>query len=351
MIDAGEAVRKVALATARLSGMSRLLGRYVGGIGAIMMLHRVSREGRKPLGINRHLTISPDFLDAVLGEMRRLGYAFVSIDEAVEAIVRPGRGRFAAFTADDAYRDNLSDALPVLESHGAPIAIYVAPGLTEGRVALWWDVLEDIVTMRDGFYLPTPRGPVAIDCSTPAAKVEANRLVHDYLTNEVPEEQQLGVLSEIAASSGLDPAEVGRDALMDWDELRAIAVHPLVTIGAHTVHHYNLRRLPEDCALREMADAAKLIELELGFRPRHMAYPYGYRTAVGPREVRLAREAGFTSAVTTRHGVLQRGHAGHLHALPRLSVNGRYQKLAHLRTMLSGVTTPMANAGRRLVTV
>ena len=82
-----------------------------------------------------------------------------------------------------------------------------------------------------------------------------------------------------------------------------------------------------------------------------MAYPYGYASAVGPREVALAKEAGYVSAVTTRHGVLQQGHANHLTALPRISVNGRYQRLGHLKTMLSGITTPLANAGKVLVTV
>ena len=40
-----------------------------------------------------------------------------------------------------------------------------------------------------------------------------------------------------------------------------------------------------------------------------------------------------------------------MHALPRISVNGRYQSVAYLRTMLTGITTPIANRGKRLVTV
>ena len=67
--------------------------------------------------------------------------------------------------------------------------------------------------------------------------------------------------------------------------------------------------------------------------------------------VRLADEAGFSSAVTTRHGLLQPGHCAHRHALPRISLNGRYQDVGTVRTMLSGITTPMANGGRVLVTV
>jgi peptidoglycan/xylan/chitin deacetylase (PgdA/CDA1 family) len=138
---------------------------------------------------------------------------------------------------------------------------------------------------------------------------------------------------------------------MNWDEIRGIAAHPLVSIGAHTVNHYNLKRLPEERARREMTDVVTLLRSELGEAPRHMAYPYGYASAVGCREVKLAEEAGYVTAVTTRHGVLRAEHARHLLALPRISVNGRYQRVAHIRTMLSGITTPLANRGKMLVTV
>jgi peptidoglycan/xylan/chitin deacetylase (PgdA/CDA1 family) len=82
-----------------------------------------------------------------------------------------------------------------------------------------------------------------------------------------------------------------------------------------------------------------------------MAFPYGFPSAVGQREVELAEKAGFASAVTTRHGLIRSEHARHLRALPRISLNGRYQDVGYVRTMLSGVTTPLANSGRRLVTV
>ena len=352
MIDAGEAIRKLALNVARFTGIAPLARPLVGGIGAILMLHRVTASPERPRGVNRHLNIAPSFLDAVIADMKRCGYAFVSMDEAVERIKRGGAdGRFAAITADDAYRDNLTEALPVLERHGAPISIYVAPALINGTADLWWDVIEDVVNARGIIHLATKDGRVAIDCSTPAKKFEANSRLHDYLTLDVREEDQRAVLHDLAHASGVDPDAPRRKTLMTWDEIRQVAAHPLVTIGAHTVNHYNLKRLCEDKARSELRDVQRILEIELGERPRHLAYPYGYASAVGGREVQLACDEGYVSAVTTRHGVLHAGHAEHLHALPRISVNGRYQRVAHIRTMLSGVTTPLANAGRMVVTV
>jgi peptidoglycan/xylan/chitin deacetylase (PgdA/CDA1 family) len=351
MIDGGEAIRKLALNVVRYTGLAPLAKPFVGGIGAILMLHRVTATPEKPDSVNRHLNIAPEFLDAVIADMKAHGHAFVTLDEAIERIKAGGKGgQFAAITADDAYRDNMTEALPVLEKHGAPVTIYVAPGLINGAADLWWEVAEDIVSARDRLILTTPNGPVTIDCSTPGKKLQAFARLHDYLTLEVREEDQRAVLRELARSNGI---ELGarQSALMNWDEIRAMAGHPLVTIGAHTVNHRNLKRLSEADARHEVDDVRRILQAELGEAPRHFAYPYGYASAVGDREVGFARDAGYASAVTTRHGVLRAEHAGFLQALPRISVNGRYQSVGHIRTMLSGVTTPLANAGKMVVTI
>ena len=46
----------------------------------------------------------------------------------------------------------------MLEKHGAPFTIYVAPALIDGTADLWWDVIEDIVNARDRLTLATPKG-------------------------------------------------------------------------------------------------------------------------------------------------------------------------------------------------
>ncbi len=352
MIDGGEAIRKLALNVARYSGLAPLVKPFIGGIGAILMLHRVTAAPEKPDGINRHLNIAPEFMDAVIAEKNTAGYEVETMDEAIERIRSGGgAGRFATITADDGYRDNVTEALPVLEKHNVPITIYIAPGLIDGATNLWWDVLEDIVNAGRTFSLETKSGPVTIECSTPAKRLEANKRLHDHFAMEVPEEDQDAVLRELASACGVDADALRRAMLMSWDEIRAASAHPLVTIGAHTTNHHNLKRLSEPCARREIEGVRRILGTQLGQVPRHLAYPYGYASAVGGREVGLANAAGYASAVTTRHGVLRAQHANFLHALPRISVNGRYQSVAHIRTMLSGITTPLANAGRMVVTV
>lgn len=347
MIDIRLVIRKLILGAARYSGVSALAAPLMGGCGAILMLHRVNSGDCSPLGVTRHLSITPTFLDRLLHDLKRQGLDVVSLDDMLNGLRGGCRDRVVAITADDAYLDNFTEALPVFEAHDAPFTLYVAPALISGEVEPWWEVAEELVAHRDAVCLPTDSGLQVIECADAAQKRMAAYLLQDHLTRAVAEEDQQEVLRRMGAGHAAGAAR----RFMNWDEVRRLARHPLVTIGAHTVHHYNLKRLKREQALREMKDSVAAIENETGTRPQHFAYPYGTRDAVGPREVELARQAGFRSAVTTRHGVLRAGHEHHMHALPRISVNGNFQRLAYMRSLLSGLTTPLANGGRGLVTV
>jgi peptidoglycan/xylan/chitin deacetylase (PgdA/CDA1 family) len=91
-----------------------------------------------------------------------------------------------------------------------------------------------------------------------------------------------------------------------------------------------------------------VIEAALSVRPQHLSYPYGDRTTAGPREFEVAAELGFKTAVTTRPGVLFAEHGKHLTALPRISLNGDFQRMRYVRVLLSGSATAMWNSFRRV---
>jgi peptidoglycan/xylan/chitin deacetylase (PgdA/CDA1 family) len=130
---------------------------------------------------------------------------------------------------------------------------------------------------------------------------------------------------------------------MDWNEIRTIASDPLCSIGAHTVHHFALSRLDASEAIQEAVASRDRIAAEIGRTPTTFAYPYGDASSCGPRDFRLIADAGFAAAVTTRKGLLKARHAAGLTALPRLSLNGSYQELRHVETLLSGVPFSLWN--------
>ena len=131
-------------------------------------------------------------------------------------------------------------------------------------------------------------------------------------------------------------------------EIRDYAAEPLITIGAHTESHIMLAKADEDAAREDVDIGARRIKEQLGFRPRHLSYPVGDPGSAGPREFALAAELGFVTGVTTRPGVLFPEHREHLMALPRISVNGGFQRFRHLDVLLSGAPTALLNRFRRV---
>jgi peptidoglycan/xylan/chitin deacetylase (PgdA/CDA1 family) len=162
---------------------------------------------------------------------------------------------------------------------------------------------------------------------------------------------EYNIQREIAALCtryGVDESAICRDLCMSWDELKPFADDPLVTLGAHSITHCNLARQSEEIASQEIAVGRARIEDALQRPTIHLAYPYGDKIAAGAREFALAHAAGFKTAVTTRPGMIFPESAGHLTALPRVSLNGNYQDIRILPVLTSGAATAMWNGFRRI---
>jgi peptidoglycan/xylan/chitin deacetylase (PgdA/CDA1 family) len=327
----------------RASGADRWLAPAARGRGLILTFHHVTPEPPGAFAPNRLLAITPAFLDRTLTQLRDCGFDIVGLD-AVPARLAEDAGRpFAALTFDDGYRDNAEYAAPVLTRHGAPWTLFVASDFAGGRGRLWWIELERAVARLDRVRL----GPLELPARGPAEKARAFEIVYRAL-RAGPEDRLLDGVAALCREAGVTPGGLAAELCLSWDDLRTLARDPAVTIGAHTCSHPMLAKHEPETAAREVAESRARIEAELGRPVRHLSYPVGDPGSAGPREFALARTLGFATAVTTRPGHLFGAHAGHLHALPRVSVNGCHQTEAALAGLLSGVPFLAWNRGRRV---
>lgn len=331
-----------------LSGADRWGRGLAQGRGVILTLHHVRPPRPGSFQPNALLEITPAFLDEALGLIRREGYDIVPLDQVPARLAddRPGRF-FVAFTFDDGYRDTLDHAWPVMAKHHAPWTMFVTPGFADRTARLWWLELEEAIRALPAIALDLPDGPFAAPARTDAEKMRAFDRLY-WRLRKGPEAILLSAISRLAAEAGIAPAALVERECLPWETLRSLAGAPGVTIAAHTLTHPMLAKHPEEAARQEILGSRARLEQDLGLRIAHFAYPVGDPGSAGPREFALAREAGFASAVTTRPGHLFAEHAGHLHALPRISLNGHHQNAAALRSLLSGLPFLMWNRGRRL---
>lgn len=333
----------------RASGAHRLAEPFTRGLGAILMFHRVRPHAGSAFEPNRGLEIEPAFLDALLAHVRARGFDILSLDAALERLRSGGEasGPFVALTFDDGYRDLVEHALPILEAHDAPFMAYVTTGFADRSARLWWLELEEAVRRLRQVDVMINGRRITYDCATPGEKNKAFHEVYWALRDHDEAELTRGV-STLAAQAGVDSRALVAESCLDWPGIADLARCKLATIGAHSVSHPRLAKIEATAAQREMEESRAAIRREIGIEARHFCYPVGDPTSAGRREFELAATCGFTSAVTTRAGMIFPEHRDYLHALPRLSVNGRHQSLDALDILLSGAPFAFINRGRRV---
>jgi peptidoglycan/xylan/chitin deacetylase (PgdA/CDA1 family) len=339
-------VQKAVLRTLGATRLHRALAPFTAGQGAILTMHRVRPAPADAFQPNAHLEITPAFLDRQLAWLRSSGIDIVTLDEALARLSSSAGGRFVVLTLDDGYRDNLEVALPVFARHRAPFTVYVATGFPDRDANPWWMTLEAAIAGSDRVEW-TASDPVTLPSRTTEEKYSAYSALAARVES-LPEDAQRAAMDDFAARHAVDVAALVDRAFMTWDELRVLATSPLATIGGHTVNHPALGRLSDRRAREEVGAGAERLERELGRRPRHFAYPYGYPGKVGERDYRLLAELGFASAVRTTPGTLTAASAAAPTALPRISLNGHFQDVRYVDVLLSGAPFAASALKRRL---
>ena len=341
-------ILRAGLDTLHFSRAHKLMAPYAGGIGLIFMLHQVCPAPRRKFAPNKLLTLDPKFLDLVIEQVRNAGLEIISLDDMHERMMAGDcEHRFAVFTLDDGYRDNLTNAYPVFQRHDVPFTIYVPGDYPGGEGELWWLALEEIIARNTGLEVDLGGGAERIVTKSTDDKWSAYETIY-WRLRAMPEERQREVIRGLAKRYGFDLAGHCREMILSWDEIRTMARDPLVTIGAHTAGHYALAKLEAKQARSEVVGGMDRLEAELGARPRHFSFPYGDEGSAGPRDFEIARSAGFDTAVTTRKGMIFPEHKDHMTALPRVSLNGEYQALKYIELYLSGAPFALWNGFGRL---
>jgi peptidoglycan/xylan/chitin deacetylase (PgdA/CDA1 family) len=220
----------------------------------VLTYHRVSDEPDE-------LAVSPVHFSEQMAILRDSDFEIRRLCDALDA-PDLGRSRTVCVTFDDGYRDNLTNALPVLREHGVPATIFLPTAIIDGEERYRW-------------YADPP-------------------------------------------------------AALTWDEVRELQREGLVDFQAHTVTHPLLPGIDDDQARIEIVTGRGILEQRLGREVTCLCYPGG---RYGEREMRLAEEAGYRLAVTTRPGV--NGPGTPVFALRRTVVHGE-DDAARFRSVLHG---------------
>ena len=170
-------------------------------------------------------------------------------------------------TFDDGYRSVLTLALPILERYEIPAIVFVCTGPVARGERFWYDAVAE------------REGEAAVDAAK-ALDLPGWRMATEPAAMPVADD---------------DP-----HAPLTVDELRTLAKHPLITIGAHTVSHAILARAPLSVQAEEIGESRARLEEWTGQSVRAFAYPNGRpRVDYSAHTIEILRACGFEHAFTT----------------------------------------------------
>jgi len=275
----------------------------------VVMLHHVTERQRPEIGPLTDYAVTPNELDSFLQtrEERR------AVDGRQDLPSVPGDCALLV-TFDDGYRNNLTEALPVLEKHEVPCLLFVTTGFIDGTVYPYEIELAEIIEQVDALSVPGHSESVALqDLTECRSAYQELRLPLKSASREKREAFMAG----LATQNGYERSDVQRELLLSWDEVRTLSEHPLVSIGAHTHSHVLLSRQSWRTAWGEIRRSKQKLEEQIGKTVRHFSYPYG-GNSIAVRQ--MVRWTGFEYGFTTQARRMDRITAWNRYALPRIDI-------------------------------
>src|SRR5215467_1214014 len=261
----------------------------------ILCYHRVAENVEDPF----YLCVSPDNFAAHLEEMSRAREPSTLADISV-----PSRRPRVIVTFDDGYLDNLTNALPIAESKGVPITVFVTSGILANHNGLWWDRLGTLLRSRPPHVreiaLPAGGRSVRLPLGSSGIRADLDSVRQHLLPLPVTEIQQ--ALDAVSEQWQVDSAPPPDARTLNPKDLRHLAASDTVTIGAHTVDHVRLRDRPATEQQDTISGSKRELERSIGRSVSHFAYPFGRRDDFDDRSVDAVRSAAFDTACTAIPG-------------------------------------------------
>lgn len=265
-----------------------------GGRLSILIFHRVHERPDE---------LFPDEPDAVRFEQRmrwvRDWFNVVPLTEGIERLFAGTiASRAMAITFDDGYADNERVAAPILNRLGLPATFFVATQFLDGG-CMWNDRIIEAVRRCSCPRLDA--GAVGLGELVLASAADRRAAVDAILvrTKHLEGTDRARATRAIVAAAGVGETP---GPMMRPDQLRNLRRMGM-DIGAHTVSHPILTRLPPPQAHAEIAQGKQHLEGILGEPVRLFAYPNGVPNQdYASEHVQMVRECGFSAAVSTAWG-------------------------------------------------
>lgn len=234
-----------------------------------------------------------------------------------------------AITFDDGYENNFLYAAPALADFNLPAAFFLSTAIIGTKQCMWTDRVEIMLDRTRANCVRLDPANKALPLYSLQDKRRALSTIKAAI-KQLPHAQLAVRLDDIADQLKIREIEPDGDyKFMDWDQARSLAGAGF-EIGAHTVNHPILSRIPFEEAKREILESRDKVKTELGQCSTTFCYPNG-----GPADytsdVMNFCQQHFRAAISTSRGS---ANSSELYRLRRLGAPGARSVISHVEWFL-----------------
>jgi peptidoglycan/xylan/chitin deacetylase (PgdA/CDA1 family) len=207
-------------------------------------------------------------------------YDVLPLEEAVERINRgESVENVAVITFDDGWKDNYTNAYPVLVRQKVPATIFLVTDYVGTTHWFWPERVIHLLSRVENRGVPIPEsmrewvGPRFRYLPTPADVEDIDAFIDrlKYLSKKERE----SVMEYLSTQAEVSLRELEDERiLLEWNEVEEMANNQ-ISFGSHTETHPILTQVSLERARREIVNSKKRIENHLGRPCSGFAYPNG----------------------------------------------------------------------------
>lgn len=278
----------------------------------VLMYHRVlTADERRETGSHPALVMGRETFARQMAFLKRR-FVVLSIEEFAERMENkiPFRTSSCIITFDDGWRDNFTNALPVLWQHRLPALIFLPMNYIGHHRLFWQEALVHLMVRVVAEVRREPGSRARFEPLLAPARLEAMLDLADgdprpSIIGTVSARKQLTrpaverLVAALAEALGVRLEDLSTtDGFIDWVQVDAMARQG-ITFGGHGVEHLLLTQVSGDEAAAEIRGSKAVMDDRLSEAVPTFSYPNGYWA---PDVAAKVKAAGYRLAFIAQGG-------------------------------------------------
>jgi peptidoglycan/xylan/chitin deacetylase (PgdA/CDA1 family) len=205
---------------------------------------------------------------------------------------------------DDGFKNNITEAAPILNSLSIPCVFYISTGLIDTNKMFWVDKIEQCIN-----YTKSKSITILLDkrkdyeLSSISQKVSALLEIKNWC-KAVKTSEKDRVINELKLETQVKPNKDLHDnyKTLSWVDLKEMNNNKLFTIGGHSVNHNILSLINSKDLEFQISSCINKLSSELETKIEHFSYPEGQIHHFNSEVIEVLKKNGIKCCPTAIHG-------------------------------------------------